>query len=59
MGLVILWAGCAGVEAAVMCVSVQGSVLDSKSRSVMPPLVYIRIGEFSLSLIYCHTFCSY
>lgn len=47
VGLVILWAGCAGIEASIMCVSVQGSVLDTKSRSIMPPLVYIRFGEFT------------
>jgi len=46
VGLVILWAGCAGVEAFIMCVSVQGSVLDTNSRSIMPPLVYTRLGEF-------------
>jgi len=47
VGLVILWAGCAGVEASIMCVSIQGSILDTKSRSIMPPLVYIRFGEFA------------
>jgi len=46
VGLVILWAGCAGVEASIMFVSIQGSVLDTKSRSIMPPLVYIRSGKF-------------
>jgi len=45
VGLVTLWAGCAGIEASIMCVSVQGSILDTKSRSIMPPLVYIRLGE--------------
>jgi len=46
VGLVILWAGCAGVEASIMCVSIKGSVLDTKSRSIMASLVYIRLGEF-------------
>jgi len=46
VGLVILWAGCAGVEASIMCVSVQGSILDTNSRSIMPPLVYTHLGEF-------------
>ena len=46
VGLVVLWAGCAGIEAAIMCVSVQGTILDTKSRSIMPLLVYIRLGEF-------------
>jgi len=46
VGLVILWAGCAGVEASIMCVSAHGTILDTKSRSIMPPLVYIRLGEF-------------
>ena len=46
VGLVILWAGCAVIEASVMFVSVQGTILDTKSRSIMQPLLYIRLGEF-------------
>ena len=46
VGLAILWAGCAGMEASIMFVSIQGTVLDTKSRRIMPLLVYIRLGEF-------------
>lgn len=45
VGLVILWAGCAVIEASIMSVSVQGTILDTKSRSIMQPLLYIRLGE--------------
>jgi len=46
VGLAILWVGCASIEASMMCISVQGTVLDTKSRRIMAPLVYIRLGEF-------------
>lgn len=59
VGLVILWAGCAGVEASIICVSIQGSVLDTKSRIVMPYLLYVRLGELWLTSrsYYWYLFC--
>ena len=49
-GLGILWIGCVIAELAVAWLSTQGTILDTRCRSIMPYLIYVRLGQ-SVSLI--------
>ncbi|XP_064490017.1 diacylglycerol lipase-alpha-like isoform X2 [Ornithodoros turicata] len=44
LGYVILLSGCVLVEAAICCVSMRGSILDTQPRAPMQYLLYVRLG---------------